>query len=137
MGNEIFKRNNIRSIIYVIGLCVLICGTIYCNEYHVNAQEQKVEYSYDSLGRIIKAKYENGATIEYQYDKNGNIINMNKTTEATEQPSDTTESTEGSGNKEETTEKENIKETVSNANTHLTAAELKEYNKFKIGRAHV
>ena len=150
------KQNKTYIHTILIGLCVLICGSIHYDEYHANAQEQKVEYSYDALGRLIKAEYENGSTIEYQYDKNGNIINMNKTTEATEQPSDTTESTEGSGNKEETTDKgntttesqsnkvdsntstvidkteqENIKETVSNANTHLTAAELKEYNKFK------
>ncbi len=33
-------------------------------------------YEYDSLGRIIKVTYDNGAWVQYAYDANGNRITV-------------------------------------------------------------
>lgn len=41
----------------------------------VYAQSQKVEYEYDSLGRVCIAKYSDGTRITYEYDANGNLRN--------------------------------------------------------------
>ncbi|MBV8594486.1 MAG: RHS repeat protein [Caulobacteraceae bacterium] len=43
-----------------------------------------VTYTYDSLGRLASAAYDNGVTILYSYDENGNrltrVINTNSQT---------------------------------------------------------
>lgn len=38
---------------------------------------EEVKYSYDLLGRVVKAEYKD-YTLEYVYDKNGNILDINK-----------------------------------------------------------
>jgi len=40
------------------------------------------EYEYDSLGRLIKVKYDESNFIEYEYDANGNITKISKTENA-------------------------------------------------------
>ncbi len=37
-----------------------------------NAQSVSVQYDYDSLGRVCRARYSGGETINYEYDANGN-----------------------------------------------------------------
>lgn len=65
----------------------------------------KVEYSYDSLGRIKKAVYPDGSVLVYFYDANGNLIKIDKTDGTEEISSEDSEDTTENKNAMETEEK--------------------------------
>lgn len=69
----------------------------------VHAESSKVQYFYDSLGRLTSAVYPDGTVIEYDYDKNGNIEQV-KRTDTTEKESGTTTEEGQSGTTEKSTE---------------------------------
>ena len=67
----------------------ILCGSLLCSVfadnfhisdntmYTVYAEEKKddvIQYSYDSLGRVISVVYPDKTKITYTYDKNGNIL---------------------------------------------------------------
>lgn len=67
---------------------------------HVYAKEDRIQYSYDSTGRLLTAKYPDGTQITYQYDNAGNIkaslLDEEKAeNERTEEEKTETEVTEG------------------------------------------
>jgi YD repeat-containing protein len=44
------------------------------------AQSTSVQYDYDALGRVCRARYQGGQTINYRYDANGNRKEMDQKT---------------------------------------------------------
>ncbi len=76
-------RKKFLLLIGVIGInCIVNPNTIRIladskfvnnNMYCVYAQNQDVEYEYDSLGRVCTARYSDGTRITYEYDANGNL----------------------------------------------------------------
>jgi YD repeat-containing protein len=46
---------------------------------------ENVKYSYDDLGRLIRAEYTSGLVISYSYDKAGNLTKREVTGSATPQ----------------------------------------------------
>lgn len=72
------------------------------NLSQVCAQGQSVQYSYDSLGRVSSAVYQDGTKIVYKYDRNGNLLSCEKIEPTISDGSDTednitTEDSENSG----------------------------------------
>ena len=41
---------------------------------YTQAAADKVNYTYDNAGRLVKASYDSGQTIAYTYDKSGNLL---------------------------------------------------------------
>ena len=117
--------------------------------YCVYAQNQEVEYEYDSLGRVCTAKYSDGTRITYVYDANGNLQHSEVFRESvppdsgeqpgTEQPGIERPGTEQP--KEESTEEKTdtkkpiqkpIQEPVVTPDTPRdTVTDIKNYNAFK------
>lgn len=67
---------------FFIILWMLCCysksGCIFGNDMLLVRAQQNVQYTYDSLGRVISAVYPNGTTMKYVYDKNGNLRSVMK-----------------------------------------------------------
>lgn len=55
----------------------------------VHAAADKVNYTYDDAGRLIKAKYGDGKTIEYTHDKTGNLVQRSITQQTPDADEDT------------------------------------------------
>lgn len=63
------------------------CRQIGKNEMncrYANASE-RVQYTYDKLGRVKTATYSDGSQMIYDYDKNGNIVSVKKKQTDTQQ----------------------------------------------------
>lgn len=112
---------------------------IHCSV--VYAENQSVQYTYDSLGRVQTVTYPGEYKYTYIYDKNGNIQEIQK-----EQLESTTEKVTTESKTETTTEKpshvttESTTEAVTGGSTstesvtpvvHPTVEDIKAYNKFK------
>lgn len=136
------KKRMIRKFVIVLGMMVVI----YIHNVHTITQvyAQSIQYTYDSIGRVILVTYPNGTTIEYQYDADGNIKviekgkkNTNKDDSSNLQTGTTTDSSNNNSsvsNELETTVKENISDltdVVHPTSLHETAEDIKVYNKFK------
>lgn len=52
-------------------------GTLCLCALQVTLLAANVSYSYDAVGRLIKADYGNGTSITYTYDKAGNLLSRN------------------------------------------------------------
>ena len=66
---------------------LVLMGLLFCSYCLLSAEMLSAEtmtYSYDAMGRLTQASYENGAEIEYAYDKTGN--RLNNTVRAEEPP---------------------------------------------------
>ena len=113
------------------------------NLYTVYAEEKKIQYSYDSLGRVVSVIYPDGTKIIYTYDKNGNITHSRQEQKTTESGSgeaaaapkeaggNTTTVTPAESNGNTTTvTPETIKKQDVSTSIHYTAKEIQKYNKF-------
>lgn len=69
----------ILSGVLCFGMDGLYSGTGGADIRLVCAQNQSVEYIYDSLGRVKTVIYSNGVEVTYEYDKNGNLLSCQKT----------------------------------------------------------
>lgn len=58
----------LRSVLQKIGFTIIVLA----ESASANAATASVVYSYDQLGRITTALYDNGLCIAYSYDANGN-----------------------------------------------------------------
>lgn len=114
--------------------------------YTVYAEEKKddvIQYSYDSLGRVISVVYPDKTKITYTYDKNGNILSCkteknndesgNGTTTEQSGSSDgkTTEQANSSSGQTTTEKTEVQKSPTVSTSVHYTAKEIEKYNQFK------
>ena len=136
----------------------ILCGSLLCSGLAgvsnlsgnvmntVYAEEKKddvIQYSYDSLGRVVSVIYPDKTKITYTYDKNGNILSCKTeknndgsggggTTEHHGSSRGTTTGQSNSSGGQTTTEKTEVqnKPTVSTS-VHYTATEIKKYNQFK------
>jgi YD repeat-containing protein len=52
--------------------CAVIVALIFIFNGNIAAANTSISYTYDQVGRIATAKYDNGACIVYSYDTNGN-----------------------------------------------------------------
>ena len=110
----------------------------------VHAEGQSIQYSYDSLGRVISAVYPDGTTIDYIYDKNGNLLSCEKKDKDNQPDSGSSSAepdTSGTGSASDKTNPSNIgnvttessvsdKQEVSTS-IRYTSQEIKRYNQFK------
>ena len=109
------------------------------NMYCVYAQNQDVEYEYDSLGRVCTARYSDGTRITYEYDANGNLQHSEVFRESVppdseEQPG--TEQPKGESTEEDPDIKKPIQKPVSEPvvtpdTPRDTVTDIKNYNAFK------
>lgn len=61
--------------ISLLGCDIVWNGRLSANNIScVYAQNQDVQYFYDSLGRVSAARYQDGTEIQYEYDANGNLL---------------------------------------------------------------
>lgn len=86
-------------------LTALGVGILSMNIDIVCAEE--VQYTYDTLGRIKTAEYEDGTQITYIYDSNGNIKDVKKKKLAIDQETSSTEE-KNEGKNEEKNEEESV-----------------------------
>lgn len=118
------------------------------NMYCVYAQNQDVEYEYDSLGRVCTARYSDGTRITYEYDANGNLQHSEVFRESVPPDSEEQPSTEQPGierpgtehPKGESTEEGDIRKPIQKPGTEPvvtpdtprdTVTDIKNYNTFK------
>ncbi|MDE6625250.1 MAG: RHS repeat protein [Lachnospiraceae bacterium] len=116
------------------------CILSICNMQYVSANNQNVQYSYDSLGRISIARYPDGTEIKYQYDADGNVLSCDKVMGQTI-PDDKEQTGEKPVGGEQTGEKPSAgengdKQTGNNQpvisdSPQSSAEDIKYYNQFK------
>ena len=54
--------------------------------YSPHAQEQKIIYLYDDLGRLVRVIDENNECATYEYDAVGNILSITRSTNCLQAP---------------------------------------------------
>lgn len=151
-------RKKILLLIGMIGInCIVNPDTVRIlpdkklannNMYCVYAQNQDVEYEYDSLGRVCTARYSDGTRITYEYDANGNLQHSEVFRESVPPDSEEQPSTEQPGierpgtehPKGESTEEGDIRKPIQKPGTEPvatpdtprdTVTDIKNYNAFK------
>ncbi len=118
-------------------LWFMMIGLVYINgiDHMQYVHAQSVQYSYDSLGRVIYAQYLDGTTVQYEYDANGNIKNMIKKTPSDDNAGGTSSSGADAGGGEINSGSQEMSEnpvlTPSSTVLRDTAKDVAEYNKFK------
>lgn len=137
-------------IVQLLLLTALGVGILSMNIEIVSAEE--VKYTYDTLGRIKTAEYEDGTQITYIYDSNGNIKDVKKKklvidqgTSSTEEKNEEKPIESASTEEPQTSETERL-DTITEHSTEVQAEQnnnnqnsivqisskdIKAYNKFK------
>lgn len=73
------KKIHIRIVFGVLAYFILfsthskISNGILSNGIITVHAQQSVQYTYDSLGRVVSATYPDGTVVHYDYDRNGNL----------------------------------------------------------------
>lgn len=133
-----------RKIRIVFGVFAVFFGLIVYNynRYNIFSRkmsavhaEQNVKYTYDSLGRVILAKYPDGTVIEYEYDRNGNLRYSGTQRKSESAKPDSTES-KPAESQPQGIPRVNEKSMPALERQvviipHYTSAEIKTYNAFK------
>ena len=103
------------------------------NHLHtVYAEEKSIQYSYDSLGRVISVTYPDKTKIIYEYDRNGNITYSGPERKTTQTGSgETSSKPDSSGGKTTTTTSTTTPKQEVSTSIHYTAEEIQKYNQFK------
>lgn len=129
------KKRFLRSILFAAMGVLLVSGSM-CGAVTAAEQTEKaeVQYSYDSLGRVVRAVYPDGKIIIYSYDANGNLLEAKKTTPEEEKQQ---EETKNPGRTQlpsvyigyRSLPMQNPRSIV--LNPRYTEKDIKNYNKFK------
>jgi YD repeat-containing protein len=68
---------------YLLRGCFILPLVILLGTRVANAATASIQYTYDQLGRVTTALYDNGTCIAYTYDANGNRTEQTFTTSGT------------------------------------------------------